>query len=65
VAPDGLAAFPLRAEDSGQYLREGLCQKLNYIIKECPISSELKASLTQLREGMKGLVMQAFIFGEL
>lgn len=45
VTTDRLAAFPLRVEESGLYLREGLCQKLNYIIKECPISSELKASL--------------------
>ena len=57
LAPEGLAAFPLRAEESRLYLREGLCQKLNYIIKECPISSELKSILTQLREGMKDLVM--------
>jgi hypothetical protein len=62
---DRLLCFRLSEEESGRYLREGLCQKLNFILKECSVSGELKASLVLLREKVKVLVMQAFALGQL
>jgi hypothetical protein len=37
----GAVPFQPREEECGIYLREGFCQKLNYLLKECSLEKEL------------------------
>jgi hypothetical protein len=59
----GLIPFRLKEEERRAYLREGFCQKLDFLINECQINSELLLDLTLIRDRMKDLLVLAFSHG--
>lgn len=61
----GAMNFVPRVEECKVYLREGLCQKLNFVLNERDLEVELQASLKALHEKMRYMVLEEFMNGTL
>ena len=61
----GVIHFTLHLEDCKMYLREGFCQKLNFVLNERDLDGELQASLRTLHEKMREMVLEQFTNGNL
>jgi hypothetical protein len=61
----GAMNFVPRLEECKVYLREGLCQKLNFVLNERDLDGELQASLKALHEKIREMVLEQFMNGNL